>query len=422
MIILLLMLIAIVTAPPSHSQTKAIKCGRLIDGKSDKPIVDAVIIIEGDRIRRVGSNLAVPPDAEIIDLSEATVLPGLIDTHTHLLLHGGRYDDQLFKESLPYRAILGVVAAKKTLEAGFTTVRDVETEGAMYADVALRDAINQGHIPGPRIQASTRALSITGGYAPYGYAPEVDIPFGAQLVDGVDEARKAVREQIRFGADVIKIYADSRYRHRLADSLVGSATFTDEEMRAIVDEAGKVGIPVAAHAYTSAAAQRAILAGVRSIEHGLYLDDATFTLMKKNGVYWVPTLTAYIQWSEDTTSTLEERAMVSYTVARHKETFQRALKSGVQIAFGTDAYNPHGSGAQEFGTMVDYGMSPMDAMRSPTSVAARLLGWENNLGSVEPGKIADLVAVKGNPLENIRTLENVEFVMKGGVVHKTARK
>lgn len=405
-------------AQQASTKLMAIKCGEIIDGKSDKPIENAVILIESNRIKNVGRNLPLPQGVEVIDLSNATVLPGLIDCHTHLLLHGGNYDDQLLKESIAYRAIRSTVAAKQTLEAGFTTVRDVETEGAMYADVALRDAINQGHVLGPRVQAATRALSITGGYAPYGYSHDVEVPYGVQVADGVDGVRKAVREQIRHGADVIKIYADSCYRHRLADSLVGSATFSEEELKAIVDEAEKVGIHVCAHAYTSEAAQKALRAGVRSIEHGLYLNDETFKLMKQKGAYWVPTLIAYYAWAQDTANPPEVKKMVEYTVQRHKETFQRALKLGVNIAFGTDMYNPHGFGTKEFAMMVEYGMFPMKAIQSATSVAAQLLGWEKQIGTIEPGKFADIIAVEGDPLKDIRLLEHVKFVMKDGKVYK----
>lgn len=400
----------------SQSKLVAIKCGELIDGKSDTPITAAVIIVRENHIENVGTNLPIPANAEVLDLSQSTVLPGLIDCHTHLLLHGGSYDDQILKESLAYRAILGTVAAKQTLEAGFTTIRDVETEGAMYADVSLRDAVNKGVIPGPRIFASTRSLSITGGYAPYGYT--ADVPYGSQLADGVDGVTKAVRKQIQFGADWIKIYADSRYRHRVADSLVGSATFTDDELKAIVYEAEKVGIHVCAHSYTSEAASRALQAGVRSIEHGLYLNDEAFALMKKKGANWVPTLTAYVQWASDPTNSPEVKSMVEYSVKRHKETFARGLKSGVKIAFGSDAYNPHGSGTKEFALMVEYGMSPMRAIQSATSVAAELLGWEKNIGTIEKGKFADIIAVDGSPLKDIRTLERVRFVMKGGEIYK----
>ena len=402
----------------SQSTILAIKCGRLIDGISDKPIINAVVLVENDRIRDVGQNLKIPEGAKVIDLSQSTVLPGLIDSHTHLLLHGGSYDDQILKESQAYRTILGTVAARRTLEAGFTTIRDVETEGAMYADVALRDAINKGVIPGPRIFASTRSLSITGGYAPYGYA--IDVPYGSQLADGVEGVTKAVREQIQFGADWIKIYGDSRYRHRVADSLVGSATFNDDELKAIVYESEKVGIHVCAHCYTSEAARRALRAGVKSIEHGLYLDNETFRLMKEKAAYWVPTLIAYAHWAEDPTNSPEVKRMVDYSVTCHKETFARGLKSGVKIAFGSDYYDPHGEGTKEFALMVEYGMPPMKAIQSATSVAAELLDWQDRIGSITSGKIADIVAVEGNPLENIRTLEQVQFVMKGGTVYKNA--
>lgn len=396
----------------------AIKCGKLIDGKSDKPLENVTILIDSNRIKEIGRNVTIPAGAAVIDLSNATVLPGLIDCHTHLLLHGGDYDEQLLNESMPYRAIRSTVAAKKTLEAGFTTVRDVETEGAMNADVALRDAINQGHVPGPRIQASTRALSITGGYALYGYNWEFNVPTGAQLVDGVDGVRQAVREQIRSGADWIKIYADSRYHFRDADSLAGSPTFTDDELRAIVEEAEKVDIHVCAHAYTSQAAQRAVRAGVKSIEHGLYLDSETFRLMKQKGVYWVPTLIAYYQSAMDTSNSPDVRKRYARTVMRHRETFQRGLNSGVKIAFGTDMYDPHGAGTTEFALMVGYGLSPMKAIQSATSVAAQLLGKDREIGTITVGKLADIIAVQGNPLGDITVLERVKFVMKDGKIYK----
>ncbi len=412
----LILLIFIHALALSQSRLLAIKCGRLIDGKNNLVQENVVIAMEGNIIKSVGAS--IPSKAEIIDLSAATVLPGLIDSHTHLLLHEGDYDQQLLKESQAFRAIRGAVAAEKTLMAGFTAVRDVETEGAMYADVALRDAINGGYISGPRMQAATRALSVTGGYAPYGYAPEVEVPYGVQIADGVDGVRKAVREQIRYGADVIKIYADSRYRHRMADSLVGSPTFSDEEMKAIVEEAEKVGIHVCAHAYTSRAAQRAVRAGVRSIEHGLYLDDETFKLMKQKGAYWVPTLVAYVEFAKDTAISPAIRSMVEYSVKRHRETFQRGLRSGVNIAFGTDMYNPHGSGTKEFALMVRYGMSPMRAVQSATGVAAELLDWRGKVGEISPGAFADIIAVAGDPLKDVSLLEHVKFVMKDGKVYK----
>jgi len=390
----------------------------MIDGVSEKPVLNAVILVEGGIITGAGPGLAIPAGAEVVDLGDATVLPGLIDCHTHLLLRGTTYNDQLLKMSVPYRAILGVEAARMTLEAGFTTVRDMETEGAMYADADLRDAIAAGHVPGPRILASTRSLVTTGSYAPFGMSWELDLPHGAQVADGVEGVRLAVREQISHGADWIKIYADSRYRDRDGDSLVGTPTFTDDELKAIVDEAEREGVHVAAHTYTDEASRRCVLAGVKSIEHGLYIGDATFRLMKERGAVWVPTLTAYYTRGHDSSSAPAERRRYEVSAERHRETFARALKSGVRIAFGTDMYFPHGAGTREFGLMVDYGMKPMDAILSATREAARLLGIERETGGLRPGLAADIVAVRGNPLGDIRVLENVFFVMKAGTIYK----
>ncbi|HLB00165.1 MAG TPA: amidohydrolase family protein [Bacteroidota bacterium] len=400
------------------SGVTAIRCGGVIDVNSGKRLGPMVIIVEDNIIKEVGPDPAIPRGAEIVDLGDATVLPGLIDCHTHLLLHDGPYSDQLLKESIPMRAILGVEAARRTLDAGFTTVRDMETEGAMYADADLRDAVAAGHIPGPRIFACTRSLVTTGSYAPFGMSWELDLPHGAQEADGVEGVRLAVREQISHGADWIKIYADSRYRNRGGDSLVGTPTFTDDELKAIVDEAEREGVHVAAHCYTAEAAMRSVLAGVKSIEHGLYLDDPTFALMKAKGVFWVPTLIAYYTRANDSTASEAERKRYGVSAARHRESFARGLEQGVAIAFGTDMYSPHGAGTREFGLMVDYGMKPMDAIVSATRTAAQLLGLAGEIGSIEPGKAADIIAVRGNPLENIRILENVSFVMKGGTIYK----
>ncbi len=399
----------------------AIRCGRMIDVDQGRVLDGMVIIVEGGLIREVGKDLPVPAGAEVVDLSDATVLPGIIDCHTHLLLRGTNYNDQLLKMSVPYRAILGVEAARMTLEAGFTTVRDMETEGAMYADADLRDAIAQGHVPGPRVFACTRSLVTTGSYALFDMSWELDLPHGAQVADGVEGVRLAVREQISHGADWIKIYADSRYRDRDGDSLVGTPTFTDDELKAIVDEAEREGVHVAAHTYTDEASRRCALAGVKTIEHGLYIGDATFRLMKERGVIWVPTLIAYYTRAHDSSSAPAERRRYEVSAARHRETFARALKSGVTIAFGTDMYFPHGAGTKEFGLMVDYGMKPMDAIVSATRGAARILGADRETGSLEAGKAADIVAVRGNPLENIRVLENVIFVMKDGEIHKRVK-
>jgi len=419
--ILLSLLILVTSLGISQEKFKVIKCGSLIDVKNEQVKKNVLIFIKGNKIEKVGT-FEIPPGAEIIDLSDMTVLPGLIDSHVHLFLHEGSYDDQLLKESIPYRTIRAVVHAKQTLEAGFTTIRDLETEGAGYADVDLKTAINQGIIPGPRMQVSTRALSTTGGYALMGYSWEIQVPTGAQLVDGVDEVRKAVREQIKYGADWIKIYADSRRRrNEVADSLTWYLTFSDDELKAIVEEAQKMNVKVAAHCYSSIAAQRAINAGVASIEHGLYLDEATLKLMKEKGVYYCPTLVAYYRWSKREGLSPETRKMIENTVKLHSETFKRALKVGVKIAFGSDLTESHGTNAEEFELMVKYGMKPLDAIKSATIISAELLGWQDKIGSIEPGKLADIIAVKGDPLNDIKVLRDVKFVMKDGEIYKFAK-
>jgi len=419
--ILLSLLILATSLGISQEKIKVIKCGSLIDVKNEQVKKNVLILIKGNKIEKVGT-FEIPPGAEIIDLSDMTVLPGLIDSHVHLFLHEGSYDDQLLKESIPYRTIRAVVHARQTLEAGFTTIRDLETEGAGYADVDLKTAINQGIIPGPRMQVSTRALSTTGGYALMGYSWEIQVPTGAQLVDGVDEVRKAVREQIKYGADWIKIYADSRRRrNEVADSLTWYLKFSDDELKAIVEEAQKMNVKVAAHCYSSIAAQRAINAGVASIEHGLYLDEATLKLMKEKGVYYCPTLVAYYRWSNREGLSPETRKMIENTVKLHSETFKRALKVGVKIAFGSDLTESHGTNAEEFELMVKYGMKPLDAIKSATIISAEFLGWQDKIGSIEPGKLADIIAVKGDSLNDIKVLRDVKFVMKDGEIYKFAK-
>src|SRR5262245_31668917 len=273
-------------ATPQPQSITAIKCGRFFDGKRLSLQDDMLLLIQGNRISAISKSRPIPTGATVIDLSRATVMPGLIDCHTHMFLHGITYDDSLLKKSLQYRAIWSTMSARKALLAGFTSIRDLETEGAWYGDVALRDAINDGIVIGPRMQCATRALSVTGGYTPYGYSPDVDIPRGAQLADGIDGVRQAVREQLAGGADGVKIYADHRRRGTPnPDMLTAWPTFSFDEMKTIVEEAAKVGAKVAAHVYSSGPAQIAIKAGVASLEHGMYLDDETFRLMAKSGVY-----------------------------------------------------------------------------------------------------------------------------------------
>jgi len=416
---------ALAQAPPSPAEKSAaakriaIRAGRLIDGKSARVLDNVLILIDGDKINSVTPSGTVPAGVETIDLSKSTVLPGFIDLHTHVLLNGDitaeDYDQQLLKESIPYRAILGARNALIALDHGFTTIRDLETEGAMYADVDVKQAIANGEVPGPRMQVATRAMTPTGMYPLLGYSWELKVPTGVQYVDGPDGARKAVREQVMYGADWIKYYSDRRYHFEPDGVLHSMVNFTDEEAKAIVDEAHRLGKKVAAHAIGSDGIAAALRAGVDTIEHGDGLTEALMDEMAKKGTVWVPTVMvgAYVapgrggNWTK--------------MVESEKVAFEKALKRNVKIAFGTDVggsdWRDIGQ-AREFQYYVDYGMSPMEAIQTATSRAAEVLGWSDKLGTVEAGKWADIVAVSGDPLKDIAELQRVRFVMKAGVVYK----
>jgi imidazolonepropionase-like amidohydrolase len=406
-------------APPKRM---AIRAGHLIDGKSAKAFDNVLILVEGDTIVSVTPGGGPPAGVETIDLSKSTVLPGFIDLHTHVLLNGDitaeDYDKQLLKESIPYRAILGARNARIALDHGFTTIRDLETEGAMYADVDVKTAIANGEVPGPRMQVATRAMTPTGMYPLLGYSWELKVPTGVQYVDGADGARKAVREQVMYGADWIKYYSDRKYHFEPDGVLHSMVNFTEEEGKAIVDEAHRLGKKVAAHAIGSDGILAALRAGVDTIEHGDGLTEPLMDEMVKKGTVWVPTILvgAYVapgrggNWSK--------------MVEAEKVAFQKALKRGVKIAFGTDVGGSDWrdiNQAREFQYYVDYGMSPMEAIQTATSRAAEVLGWSDKLGTVESGKWADLVAVSGDPLKDITELQRVNFVMKSGVVYKNEK-
>ena len=402
-----------------------IRAGVLIDGKSDVPRRNQVIVIRGNRIADVlfeGAGRALPsgPNVTTIDLSHATVLPGLIDTHTHIFLQGydPDYDTQLLKQGMAYRSARAVVAAHRALEQGFTTIRDVETEGAGYGDVGIRQAINDGRIPGPRMFVVTRAISTTGGYPLHGYDPEVEVPKGVQIVDGPVEARKAAREQMEHGADWIKVYMTHRSWLDQQGNLVSQPTLTLEEIQAITDEAHGWKRKVACHAYNGEGMQRALDGGCDSIEHGLELTDSNIAQMVKQGTWYVPTLAPYYyNWEpENTPAGRRDRKRVEV----HGPSFRKALQAGVKIAYGTDAggFLWTDSEAQEFAREVEFGMTPMQAIQSATSKAAELLGREGELGVIAPGALADVVAVEGDPLKDVKVLEHVRFVMKDGKVFR----
>ena len=404
----------------------AIRAGSLIDAKSDKPRNDQVIVVHGNRIESVtdSATAKIPSAATVIDLSKATVLPGLIDCHTHIFLQGedpaqGGYDANILNAPLALRAARATVAARRALEQGFTTLRDVETEGAGYGDVGIKQAIEQGYIPGPRLFISTRAISTTGGYPLEGYAPELDMPKGAQIVDGPVEARKAAREQLDHGADWIKVYMTHRSWVGKNGELVSQPTLTVDELRAIVDETHGWGKKVACHAYGGIGLHRALDGGCDSIEHGLDLDDAAISQMLKQGTWYVPTISAYYHdWAPaDTPAGRRDRLRVSL----HEPSFKKALKAGVKIAFGTDMGGIPWSEpiAQEFPRMVELGMPPMEAIQSATSRAAIMLDMDGKLGIVAPGALADIIAVSGDPLLDIKALGSVQFVMKDGKVFKS---
>jgi imidazolonepropionase-like amidohydrolase len=402
-----------------------IRAGTLIDGKSDNPRRNQVIVIHGNRIESVSdaASAKIPAGASVIDLSNASVLPGLIDAHTHIFLQGedpaeGGYDANILKYPLSLRAARATVSVRRALEQGFTTLRDLETEGAGYGDVGIKEAIEGGYIPGPRLFVATRAISTTGGYPLEGYAPELEMPKGVQIVDGPVEARKAAREQLDKGADWIKVYMTHRSWVGKNGELVSQPTLTVEELRAIVDETHGWGKKVACHAYSGIGLQRALDGGCDSIEHGLQITDAQIAQMLKQGTWYCPTLSVYYtDWApEDTPDGKRDRLRAS----DHEVSFKKALKAGIKIAFGTDMGGIPWTEpiAQEFPRMVGFGMSPMDAIKSATSRAADLLDMQGELGVVAPGAYADVVALTADPLHDVKVLENVQFVMKDGKVFK----
>src|SRR6202789_3638911 len=401
----------------------AIRAGKVLDVRTGNYLSDQIIWIEGDRIKAIGKatdiSSQIPAEAKMVDLSKSTVLPGLIDCHTHLTYTPYMSGPAGLHVSYPRQALIGARNARVTLEAGFTTVRNVGANG--YSDIALRDAIKAGDVPGPRILASGPALSITGGHADENFlAPRYNFSSDG-VADGVTGVTAKVRLNIKYGADVIKFLATGGVLSEGDDPALEQ--YSPEEMKAIVDTAHGVGRKVAAHAHGALGIKNAVLAGVDSIEHGSYINDEDIQLMKEHGTYLVPTL--YLEdWFLEhyaelgLTENVVSKAKVVMPIAR--KNVEHAFRSGVKVAFGTDAaVYPHGLNAHEFAVMVKMGMSPLQAIQAATLNASDLIGWADRVGTLEPRKFADIIAVQGDPLTNVRVLENVQFVMKGGEVVKT---
>ncbi|MFO0953238.1 MAG: amidohydrolase family protein [Isosphaeraceae bacterium] len=414
-------------APKPTPAVVVLKAGRLFDGAGDTVKTDQLIVIEGERVKAVGpaSEVKIPEGANVIDLSGATVLPGLIECHTHLGSRADRYDEVLkFKDTPFHKAFAAVKNAKTTLEAGFTTVRDVG--GPPFLAVDLRQSIDEGFVPGPRIVASGPGLSITGGHGDLNnYAPQVRVEMfpderDFRIADGVDQVRHVVRAQLKHGVDVIKVNASGGVFSRGDEP--GAPQYTVEELRAAVEEAHAAGRKVAAHAHGAQGIKNAVRAGVDSIEHGSLIDDEGIQLMRERGTWLVADIynDDYILGRAKEFKIPEEFVEKERKIGQlQRDNFAKAVKWGVKVAFGTDAgVYPHGENARQFAYMVKYGLTPARAIRSATSDAAELLGRGKELGRVAPGFLADLVAVSADPLEDVKALESVGFVMKGGAVVK----
>jgi len=411
---LAIFLVSLFPIASSFATTTAIKCGRLVDVTSGKVLHRAVILVENDRIKAVGT-FEIPADAIVIDLSEATVLPGMVDMHCHFLDWDGR-------GSAADKALSGVRNAEKILLSGFTTIRDPGGGEPNYANVSVRDAVDRGWFPGPRIRVAGRFLSITGGHGDEnGVAPEHET-HGDNIVNGVDEMRKAVRRDAKFGADWIKLYVTGGFFSAGDDPT--QQHFSDEEIRVAVEEATRLGKFVSAHAHGAQGIKAAVRAGVRTIEHGTFIDDEGIALMKQHGTYLVPTLRTIQALGGDLPADASEGYRKANQLAKKHfatmmENIRKAMKAGVKTCLGSDMVTlPHGLAAQELLLHVKAGQSPMEAIRSATIVSAEALAMDTEIGSLSPGKFADIVAVQGNPLDDIALLEHIQFVMKNGQVYR----
>jgi imidazolonepropionase-like amidohydrolase len=402
------------TTPPS---TIVIRAARLIDGTGAAPLMPASVVVRGDRIDAVGTGLSTPPGARVIDLGTATILPGMIDLHTHLTSSGVHWEDELVKTTPGQATLHGAYNARITLLAGFTTCRDMGPTWP-YTDIDLRKAIDQGLVPGPRLMVAGNYLSATGGAGDARqFSIYVDVPIVQNLADGVDAIRHVVRTNLKNGADFIKILATGAVLSK--GTPPGAQQYSEEEIRVAVEEAARWGRHVAAHAHGTDGIKAAIRAGVRTIDHGSMMDAEAVELLRAHHAYFVPTLytSESIAINPNVPESEKER---SRQIKELKDrSFQMVLKAGLPIGFGTDAaVIPHGQNARELSYRVRLGESPMAAIVAATHTSAEIMGWSDRVGTIEKGKFADVIAVAGDPLRDVSELERVSWVMKGGVIYK----
>ena len=404
------------TAPAAHAIV--LHAARLLDVESGRITTPGEVLVVGDEIKEVGAKVTHPSGAQIVDLGDSTLLPGLIDAHVHLFLHPGAEDLQTIQESVPQRTVTATLAARDDLMAGFTAERDMGTEGAGSADTAVRNAINDGRIPGPRLRISGNAINILGGHEDaIGYNPEQRVLPNATYANNSDELVTVIREQLKEGADFIKIYEtgpDALVNGRLSTPY----QYTEDQLATAVREAARTGHRVAVHATGEPGTLYAVRAGMESVDHAYQLSDETMRIMHEKQIFAVPTFTI-AEYFADHAATPEAAARERDLLNLHASEFKKQLAAGVPIAMGSDVGPfPHGTQAREFVLMVKFGMSPLAAIQAGTINGAKLLGWQDQIGALKPGYVADIVAVPGNPLDDITTLQKVSFVMKNGTIYR----